>query len=131
MKCPNCNKEHYIEKYSTRTMKYFPPIYQNGVNINPDGNTTTVYCTCYECNHNFHYTHIHGEIQDVVDDGAAPVPKSFHVPEAPAPKGEPIQFVTRQEAQKLQEQINGLANEIHDLRKELWRTEHPGEWYDY
>ena len=34
----------------TRTCMYFPPIYdENGVNINPDGNTTAFGISCVSC----------------------------------------------------------------------------------
>tara|TARA_Y100000310_G_scaffold76008_1_gene72427 strand:- start:6989 stop:7156 length:168 start_codon:yes stop_codon:yes gene_type:complete len=32
-----------------RTAAYFEPVYKGGVNINPDGNTTTSTITCHAC----------------------------------------------------------------------------------
>ena len=55
IKCPYCGESYYMEKYSTRTCVYYPPIYKNGVNINTDKNTTTTYCTCMNCNKDFSY----------------------------------------------------------------------------
>ena len=53
--CPNCGESYYREDTRMRTAVYYPPIYKNGVNVNPDRNKTTVYCTCMNCKHEFHY----------------------------------------------------------------------------
>lgn len=55
IKCPYCDESYYQELYSTKTALYYPPIYKNGVNINPDMNMTTVYCHCLNCNKDFSY----------------------------------------------------------------------------
>lgn len=55
IRCPHCNESYYQEKYSTCTAMYFPPIYKDGVNINPDRNTTTTHCTCMNCGKDFSY----------------------------------------------------------------------------
>lgn len=87
--CPNCGKSHYVQHYSTCTAMYFPPIYKDGVNQNPDGNTTTTYCTCCSCNHNFHYSMQYEEIQDIIDDGeimkSVPLDASLTIPTATEP----------------------------------------------
>ena len=54
--CPHCGDSQYMENYSTRTAVYYPPIYKDGVNINPDRNTTSVNCTCMNCNKEFCFT---------------------------------------------------------------------------
>lgn len=54
--CPNCGESYYTELYCERTAVYYPPIYKDGVNINPDRNTTTHYCTCMNCGKGFTYT---------------------------------------------------------------------------
>lgn len=54
--CPYCGESYYMEKYSTCTALYYPPIYKDGVNINPDRNTTTTYCTCMNCGKDFSFT---------------------------------------------------------------------------
>lgn len=51
--CPHCGESYYMENYSMTTAVYYPPIYKNGVNINPDRNTTTTHCTCMNCGKNF------------------------------------------------------------------------------
>ena len=55
IRCPHCNESYYYEKYSTTTCLYCPPIYKNGVNINPDINTTTTHCHCLSCGKEFSY----------------------------------------------------------------------------
>ena len=51
--CPHCGESYYMEKFSTSTCVYYPPVYKDGVNINPDRNTTTVHCTCMACGKDF------------------------------------------------------------------------------
>lgn len=51
-------------QYSTTTAMYFPPIYKNGVNINPDRNITTTVCRCLNCNGIFSYRTRGGELID-------------------------------------------------------------------
>ena len=51
--CPHCGESYYMENYSTTTAVYYPPIYKNGVNINPDRNTVTTHCTCMNCGKDF------------------------------------------------------------------------------
>ena len=55
-KCPHCGESYYMENYSESTAVYYPPIYKNGVNINPDRNTTTTHCTCMNCGKDFSFT---------------------------------------------------------------------------
>lgn len=55
VKCPNCGHSYFKELYSTCTAMYFPPVYKDGVNINPDMNKTTVSCRCINCNKDFSY----------------------------------------------------------------------------
>lgn len=54
--CPHCGESYYMENYSTTTAVYYPPIYKDGVNINPDRNTTTTHCTCMNCGKEFSFT---------------------------------------------------------------------------
>ena len=55
IKCPHCGKSYYMERYSTVTAMYYPPIYKNGININPDRNITTRVCQCMNCSNTFSY----------------------------------------------------------------------------
>ena len=52
-KCPHCGESYYEEMWSTSTAVYYPPIYKDGVNINPDRNKTTTHCRCLNCNTDF------------------------------------------------------------------------------
>jgi DNA-directed RNA polymerase subunit RPC12/RpoP len=54
IKCPHCGASHYMESGSMSTCVYYPPIWKDGVNINPDGNTTTTYYKCLECGKEFY-----------------------------------------------------------------------------
>lgn len=56
VKCPYCGESYYTELYSTTTSMYFPPIYKNGVNVNPDRNKITTHCRCLKCKNNFSYS---------------------------------------------------------------------------
>lgn len=49
-KCPNCGKSYYSTSAGYTTLAYYPPIWKDGININPDRNTTTCEATCQECN---------------------------------------------------------------------------------
>lgn len=51
--CPNCGKSHYSQGYSTCTAVYYPPIWKDGINVNPDMNITTTYAHCCECHYDF------------------------------------------------------------------------------
>lgn len=53
VRCPHCGESYYMENYSTSTCLYCPPIYKDGVNINPDRNTSTTHCTCMNCGKEF------------------------------------------------------------------------------
>ena len=53
--CPHCGESYYMEKYSSTTAVYYPPIYKDGVNINPDRNKTTTHCTCMNCGKDFSF----------------------------------------------------------------------------
>ena len=62
IKCPKCGASYFTKDYSTCTAMYFPPIYENGVNINPDRNITTTVCTCLNCSQIFSYQECAGVI---------------------------------------------------------------------
>jgi transcription elongation factor Elf1 len=52
-KCPHCGESYYTELYNLSTAVYCPPIYKDGVNINPDTNTSTTRCECLNCHKEF------------------------------------------------------------------------------
>lgn len=62
IKCPNCGASHYSEGPSSCTAVYYPPVWKDGVNTNPDRNTTTTKAHCYECNYDFIIKSCAGEV---------------------------------------------------------------------
>lgn len=56
IKCPHCGESYYRENYSISTSVYYPPIYKDGVNINPDRNKITTNCTCMNCDKDFSFS---------------------------------------------------------------------------
>lgn len=61
IKCPNCGESYYSEGVTTRTLMYFPPVYKDGVNVNPDKNISTTRCECMACHHYFYIRSRGGE----------------------------------------------------------------------
>lgn len=53
VKCPHCGKSYYTELHSESTCVYYPPIWKDGVNINPDRNKLTTHCKCLYCGKEF------------------------------------------------------------------------------
>lgn len=53
-KCPYCGESYYEEGVSIITNLCYPPIYKNGVNINPDRNMSTTTCYCLNCSKEFY-----------------------------------------------------------------------------
>ena len=63
LKCPKCDSTGPLtEHYSTRTAVYYPPVWENGVNLNPDGNVTTTLYTCGKCGFNFSAQYQYGKL---------------------------------------------------------------------
>lgn len=56
IRCPQCKQSYYVEKFTASTAVYYPPVYKNGVNINPDKNITAHYCRCCNCGNEFTYS---------------------------------------------------------------------------
>ena len=50
-KCPRCGASHYSVGPSSMTCVYYPPVYKDGININPDRNTCTTQYECCNCGH--------------------------------------------------------------------------------
>ena len=62
LKCPKCNSTGPLSQgASMTTTVYYPPVWENGVNINPDGNTTTTEFICEKCGCKFSAKFKHGE----------------------------------------------------------------------
>lgn len=55
IRCPRCGESYYMERYTTCTAVYYPPIYKEGLNINPDQNLSTTTCKCLNCGKDFVY----------------------------------------------------------------------------
>ena len=53
IKCPHCGASYYMENGGISTCVYYPPIWKDGVNINPDRNTSTIYYKCLNCGEEF------------------------------------------------------------------------------
>lgn len=53
IKCPHCGESFYTETSSWTTLAGYPPIYKDGVNINPDQNKSVTHCKCLKCNKEF------------------------------------------------------------------------------
>lgn len=53
IKCPYCGASYYIEGSSMTTLANYPPIWKDGVNVNPDRNKTTTHCKCLSCGKEF------------------------------------------------------------------------------
>ena len=52
--CPNCGSNYHSGcDTGMTTAVYYPPIYKDGVNINPDGNSTIRSIKCLNCNKTF------------------------------------------------------------------------------
>ena len=69
IRCPYCGESYYTMGYSMTTAMYYPPIYKNGVNVNPDGNYTTTNYHCMNCQHDFTVQTRYGEVVDIKDQG--------------------------------------------------------------
>ena len=55
-KCPNCGASYFSVGPSYTTAVYYPPIYKDGVNINPGKNRTITKYFCYSCEHRWEET---------------------------------------------------------------------------
>lgn len=67
IECPKCGESYYIDRYSTRTAMYYPPVWKDGVNVNPDGNITTHVCECLNCGNSFSYQERYGDVWNGYD----------------------------------------------------------------
>lgn len=74
--CPNCGASHYMEGPSQRTLMYFPPIWENGINKNKDMNVTTTKAHCCECNFDFEIKEQEGRVWTILKSYNPPPPTS-------------------------------------------------------
>ena len=152
IKCPNCGASHYQEGPSQRTAAYYPPIYRDGININPDRNTTTTKAHCLECNHDFVIIECGDDIKiedrgytppvpilnvDITarDNEYVPIENEFSTSVATinlkTGSAERLKYKWELDIEELQQQVKELQDEVRALKKATWELEHPGEWYDY
>lgn len=52
-KCPYCGESYYKEGITTATLVCYPPIFKDGVNVNPDRNARITECYCMSCGKDF------------------------------------------------------------------------------
>lgn len=140
IKCPHCGASHYSEGPSMRTAVYYPPVWKNGVNINPDRNVTTTEAHCYECNYDFIIKSCGEEVwteeikfnppQPPIDINITAAPNAYIPIEAQTQIAtatinleteEPIcqKYQWEIDIEELQEQVKELKNEISTLRQVL------------
>lgn len=69
LKCPKCNSTGPLSQgASMTTTVYYQPVWENGVNINPDGNTTTTEFICEKCGCKFSAKFKHGECINIKEN---------------------------------------------------------------
>lgn len=61
--CPYCEKSYFQQGATMTTAVYYPPVWKDGVNINPDRNVSTTTCYCLECGNRFYVQECAGEIK--------------------------------------------------------------------
>ena len=66
-KCPNCHSHKYINYGTDSTLAYYIPIYENGININPDRNIHTTIVECDECHKKFKVMQQYG-VEDIFEE---------------------------------------------------------------
>ena len=69
LKCPKCNSIGPLNQGASMTTSvYYPPVWENGVNINPDGNITTTEFICEKCGCKFSAKFKHGECINIKEN---------------------------------------------------------------
>lgn len=65
LKCPYCGGLYYMDCGGYTTAACYPPIWKDGVNVNPDRNRTTTTYRCLDCGKDF--TTTDGVVDPVTD----------------------------------------------------------------
>ena len=128
--CPNCGESYYAQKYSTCTAMYYPTIMKDGVNINPDGNSTITYCECINCHYGFSYTTRYGEVTDItLGKKLTPIP-TLNIPMNTAVSVEvpKLDKVTCNKEDLRQAEIRRLEQEIESLKQQLLEIKANPDW---
>ena len=69
LKCPKCNSTGpLIQGVSMTTNVYYPPVWENGININPDGNITRTEFICEKCGCKFSARFKHGKCMSIKEN---------------------------------------------------------------
>lgn len=61
--CPNCGVSYFQEGATMTTAVYYPPIWKDGININPDRNVSTTECKCINCGQKFYIKRCADEVK--------------------------------------------------------------------
>lgn len=79
IKCPTCGSSFYQELYNECTAVYYPPIYKDGININPDMNHITINYQCLNCGATFSITRKPYESENPLTDGIGGIIESVKI----------------------------------------------------
>lgn len=120
IKCPNCEKSHYVEHYSTTTALGWVQEYKNGELVNNNPNVSTTYCTCCECGHDFFYTEQYGKVQEIVDKGKRQEVPTLKMP-INVPSGGEVLTVNTEDYSTNIWKTMGTNEEIEEINKKLDR----------
>ena len=130
IRCPNCDASYYIEHFATTTTMYYPPVYKDGVNVNPDGNITTITCTCNACGHDFTYQTQYGKVIDITDCGKTKEVPTVEMPSVTSlddstmvddaiyikPKND-IEIPLAVDLSSVEQKIDELRQELNELKE--------------
>ena len=133
VKCPNCGESYYAEKYSTRTAMYFPAIYKDGVNQNPDGNITTTECECLNCHHLFSYSTQYGKLKDIVLGKKVTPVQTLNTPINVFENDDPAKYLVKSTLTASREdirdaEIKRLERQIESLQQQLLEVKANPTW---
>ena len=160
IKCPNCGESYYMEGPSMRTAMYCPPIWKDGVNVNPDRNITTTHYTCLHCNHDFtvrssynlfevndnglnkDFEHVEndrkinmmaaGRAMSAINANIGEFSNTIELPEGSYNTEVDIPLPKEDtNLEEIKKEIQELHDRINQLEYEVWELRNPGEWYDY
>lgn len=104
--CPCCGESYYAENYSTRTAVYYPAIWKNGTNVNPDGNVTTTSCECINCHCRFSYQEQYGKVTNISID-EKPTTSVYTVSN---------QDIREAEIRRLESKIESLKEQLAEIK---------------
>lgn len=142
IKCPHCGASHYSEGPSECTLAYYPPIWKDGINVNPDRNTTTTRAHCCECHYDFVIKECAGEVwteegkhnppKPPIDVNITSMPNAYtSVEYVPMKTGTSLGIAVIDkdgnpllEKTKEEKDIEEVKDEIQELKKEISEIKH-------